>query len=92
MADRWIEVRYEQMVDDLAGVARSTLSFLGAEFDPKVLAFHEHARTKRVNSPSHADVIKPLYRTALGRWRNYQKYLEPYLPMLEGLVKTLGYA
>ena len=22
---------------------------------------------------------------------NYQRYLDPYLPMLEGLLKTLGY-
>ena len=65
MGDQWIHVRYEELIDDLPGVARSTLNLLGVDFDEKVLKFHEHARTKRVMSPSHADVVQPLYH---GRW------------------------
>jgi hypothetical protein len=55
------------------------------------LKFHEHARTKRINSPSQAEVKKPLYRTAVGRWRNYEKYLEPYMSGLEPFLKELNY-
>ena len=47
---------------------------------------------KRVHSPSHADVRKPLYRTAVGRWKNYEKYLEPYMPGLERFLKEFNYA
>lgn len=92
MADQWRYVRYEEMIDDLPAVARSTLAFLGLEFEDNVLKFYEHARTKRVNSPSRADVKKPLYRTAVGRWRNYQKYLDPYLTRLEPFIKAFNYA
>jgi tetratricopeptide (TPR) repeat protein len=92
MADQWMYVRYEEMIDDLPAVARSTLEFLGLEFEDNVLKFYEHARTKRVNSPSRADVLKPLYRTAVGRWRNYQKYLDPYLTRLEPFIKAFNYA
>jgi hypothetical protein len=91
MADRWMEVRYEEMVDDLPGVARSVLGFLGLGYEEGVLKFYEHAQMKRVHSPSHADVRKPLYRTAVGRWRNYQKYLEPYMPRLEPFLKAFNY-
>ena len=86
-----LTVRYEQMVDDLPGVTRSALEFLGLGFEDNVLKFYEHARGKRVNSPSAAEVRKPLYRTAIGRWRNYQKYLEPYLPGLEPFLKEFKY-
>ncbi|MGH7968300.1 MAG: hypothetical protein ACREIC_06175, partial [Limisphaerales bacterium] len=86
-----LTVRYEQMVDDLPGVARSVLGLLGLAFEENVLKFYEHARGKRVNSPSSAEVRKPLYRTAAGRWRNYQKYLEPYLPGLEPFLKEFKY-
>lgn len=92
LSNRWIEVRYEDMVDDLPAVARSTLSFLGVSFDEKVLKFHEHAQTKRVKSPSHADVLKPVYRTAVGRWHNYQKYLEPHLAGLDRFLKEFNYS
>ncbi len=91
MGNQWMYVRYEEMVEDLPATARSVLGFLGLGFEDNVLKFYEHARTRRVKSPSHADVQKPLYTKALGRWRNYQKYLEPYLPALERLVKTFNY-
>ena len=84
-------VRYEEMVDDLPTVARSVLGFLGLEFEENVLKFFEHARTKRVNSPSYAEVRKPLYRTAVGRWRNYEKYLEPYMSGLKPFLKEFNY-
>ena len=91
MGSQWMYVRYEELIDDLPSVARSVLGFLGLEFQDGVLKYYEHARTKRVNSPSHADVQKPLYRTAVGRWRNYQKYLEPYMGGLERFLKAFGY-
>jgi len=91
MGNQWIEVRYEELIDDLPSAARSALGFLGLEFEDNVLRFYEHARTRRVNSPSHADVQKPLYRTAVGRWRNYEKYLSPYMTRLEPLLKSLNY-
>jgi len=91
MGNQWLQVRYEEMIEDLPAVARSVLEFLGVGFEDNVLKFYEHARAKRVKSPSHADVQKPLYRTAVGRWRNYQKHLEPYLPGLERFLKTFNY-
>lgn len=87
----FLEVRYEDMVEDLESVARRTLNFLGVEWNDKVLAFDEHARSKRVRSPTYADVAKPVSKRAVGRWRNYQKYLEPYLEKLEPYVKEFGY-
>ena len=86
-----LEVRYEQMVDDLPTVARSVLEFLGVRFEDDVLKYYEHARTKRVNSPTSAEVRRPPYRTAVGRWKNYEKYLEPYLAGLERFLKAFDY-
>jgi tetratricopeptide (TPR) repeat protein len=91
MGDQWKEIRYEEMLDDLPAVARSTLEFLGLGYEENVLKFYDHARTKRVLSPSHADVKKPLYRTAVGRWRNYEKYLEPYMAGLERFLSAFNY-
>jgi len=86
-----IEIRYEELVNDLESVARRVLDFLGVEWDERVLRFHEHARNKTVRSPTATDVTRPIFKTAVGRWRNYQKYLEPYLDKLEPLMKAFGY-
>jgi tetratricopeptide (TPR) repeat protein len=86
-----MQVRYEEMIDDLPAVARSVLDYLGIGFEENVLKFFEHARTKRVNSPSRSEVRKPVYRTAVGRWKNYEKYLEPYMAGLERFLKEFNY-
>ena len=49
-------------------------------------------RQKPVLSPTYAAVAKPIYTTAIGRWRNYTKHLEPVLPTLEPYVREFGYA
>ncbi len=86
-----LEVRYEDMVENLEAVSRRTLDFLGVPWDERVLRFDEHARQKLVRSPTYADVAKPVFKRAVARWRNYQKYLEPYLTALEPFVKAFGY-
>ena len=91
MKNPYLEVRYEDMVEDLESVARRTLDFLGVPWDPRVLGFDEHARKKTVRSPTYADVTKPVFKTAVGRWRNYQKHLEPYLDKLAPFAKAFGY-
>jgi tetratricopeptide (TPR) repeat protein len=92
MAAPWMEIRYEDMVAGLDTTARRTLDFLGLPWDGRVLAFDEHARSKFVRSPTYADVAKPIYQTAQGRWRNYQKHLEPHLARLEPFIRAFGYA
>ena len=86
-----MEIRYEELVADLESVARRTLDFLGVAWDERVLRFNEHARNKIIRSPTYADASKPVFKSAIGRWRNYQKYLEPALEQLDPFVKTFGY-
>jgi len=86
-----LEVRYEDVVEDLEGAARRVLQFLGVPWDECVLRFNEHARQKLVRSPTYADVTKPVFKGAVGRWRNYQKHLEPWMDKLAPFVEAFGY-
>jgi tetratricopeptide (TPR) repeat protein len=87
----FLEVRYEELVDDLEGTSRKTLRFLEVPWDERVLRFDEHARSKAVQSPSYAEVVKPITKRAIGRWQNYRRHLEPYLARLDPIIKALGY-
>ena len=86
-----LEVRYEELVADLPSAARRVLDFLGVAWDARVLQYHEHARLKQVRSPSYADVAKPLFKTAIGRWRNYEKFLDPFQEKLAPFISAYGY-
>ena len=86
-----LEVRYEDMVENLESNARRTLEFLGCSWDERVLRFDEHARNKIVRSPTYVEVSKPIYKTAVGRWQNYQKYFDPHQAKLAPFLSAFGY-
>ncbi|MEA3065218.1 MAG: hypothetical protein QOJ27_1664 [Sphingomonadales bacterium] len=85
-------VRYEALVVDLEGEARTLLDFLGLTWDPAVL---DHRRTAEargtISTPSYSQVIRPLYREASGRWERYRAQMAPVLPILAPWALRLGY-
>jgi tetratricopeptide (TPR) repeat protein len=87
-----IEIRYEDLVANLAAVSRRLLAFLGVEWDPAVLRFDDHAKTRLLRCAIDDAVAKPIFTRSVGRWRHYQKYLEPSLEQLAPLIETFGYA
>jgi len=87
----WLQVRYEVCVADLEKEARRVLNFLGLPWDPSVMNYRERLKAKAVSSPTYEAVSKPLYTSAIGRWKNYQKHLEPCLPFLQPLIEAFGY-
>lgn len=84
-------VRYEDVVADTEDQARRLLAFLGLAWEPKVLAFQETARHKRINTPSYSQVAEPIYTRATQRWRRYEAQLAPVLPALEPFTSRFGY-
>jgi len=91
LKNAWLEIRYEDVVEDLEIASRRALTFLGVEWNEEVLRFHEHARSQPLRSPSYAEVTKPVFKRAVGRWRNYEKYLEPWAAKLHPFIKAYGY-
>jgi hypothetical protein len=87
----WLEVRYEDCVGNLEQEARRVLEFLDLPWAPEVLQYRERLKTKAVQSPTYEAVSKPLYTSSIGRWRNYQKFVEPCLEILEPCVAAFGY-
>ena len=88
---RWLEVRYEDCVAGLEKESRRALQFLCLPWDSSVLQYRERLKAKAVSSPTYEAVSKPLYTSAIGRWKNYRKFLEPCLPILEPYVQAFGY-
>jgi hypothetical protein len=88
----WLEVRYEDLVRDLPAVTRRALVFLKLPWEEAVLGYRERLSGKTVHSPTYLDVAKPVHRGAIGRWKNYARWLEPSLPDLDRFVKEFGYS
>ena len=68
-------VRYETLVHDTENQVKLLLAHCGLEFHPDCLSFHQKGRS--VSTPSDAQVRKPVYVNAVGRWKHYEKHLRP---------------
>jgi tetratricopeptide (TPR) repeat protein len=79
-AGRLLEIRYEDLVADLETQARRLVAECGLPWDDACLAFHQTQRV--VRTASAAQVRQPLYRSAVGRWRAYERHLGPLLAAL----------
>ena len=77
---RILDVRYEEVVGDLEIQARRILAYCGLEWDERCLSFYETDRP--VRTASATQVRRPIYRSAVGRWRAYEKELGPLLAAL----------
>ena len=75
-----LDVRYEDVVDDLEGSARRLLDFCGLEWNDACLEFHKNDRI--VRTASAIQVRQPIYRTSVERWRHYERHLGPLIEAL----------
>ncbi|MDH5764381.1 MAG: sulfotransferase [Gammaproteobacteria bacterium] len=87
----FLEVRYEDMVDDLETEARKLVEFTDEEWDDTVLNYFEHASKRDVRTPSYSAITSPIYSKSMGRWRNYKTQIKSVLPILEPYIKAFHY-
>lgn len=87
-----IHSRYEDLLDDFPGNVKRIGDFLGLEDAAPLARFDQHARDKGfISTPSYTQVVEPPNKKAVDRWRRYQKYFEPVLPILQPIMQHWGY-
>jgi Flp pilus assembly protein TadD len=85
-------IRYEDLVLDFEENVTNLLAFLGLEWEEELRNYQKTALAReKINTPSHSQVIKPIYKTASYRWKNYEKYLNPFKRQLEPWLRDYGY-
>jgi hypothetical protein len=79
------------MIAGLEREGRRVTEFLGLTWHEEQARFYESSRKKQLYSPTYQDVTRPIYTQSIGRWRAYEKYLEPILPALKPYCENFGY-
>ncbi len=74
-----LEVPYEGLVQDLSGWTQRLLEWLGLPWDARCLDFHLTARS--VVTASKQQVRQRIHASSVRRWRHYEKFIEPLLPL-----------
>jgi hypothetical protein len=71
----WLDVVYEDLVDNPERNARRLVEFAGLDWDPACLTPHTTRRV--VRTASLVQVRQPIHRQSVGRWRAYERSLRP---------------
>lgn len=79
---RMLEIQYEDLVSDPEALSRQMIEFVGLDWDDACLAPHSSGGV--VRSASIWQARQPVYKTSVGRWKNYEGHLAP-------LIGALGY-
>ena len=89
----WLEIRYEDLVDDCEYQRSRILSFFDLpdkQASPASPA--ENASEFLVHSPSYEQVAAPVHGTYVNRWKNYEQFLtRQQLSLLQSLAEKLAY-
>lgn len=74
-------VEYERLVTDFETEVRRLLEHCGLSFEEDCLRFYENPSAS--TTASTAQVRQPVYRSSVGRWRQYEAQLAPLIKTLE---------
>ncbi len=80
---RFLDISYEDTAADLEPSVRRLLTFLGLPFEEACVSFHSQASA--VSTASAVQVREPAHTRSVGRWKRYERQLEP---MREALARA----
>jgi hypothetical protein len=92
---RYREIRYEDLVSDPEGGARGLCEFVGLDWDPQVLRYHEHARSiidTSLRPDLHENIARPP-TPGLRDWRSQMapKDVRAYDAAAGATLRDFGY-
>jgi Tfp pilus assembly protein PilF len=84
-------VKYEEVVLNFDNTIRKTIDFLNLEWEENLKNFNATALArKKINTPSYNQVIQPLYKESINRWKKYDEMKKIY-PSLEYWINKYNY-
>ncbi len=89
----YLEVRYEDLVNSPEAALRQLCAFIGEEFKPTMLRYHEEQRDA-TNFITNVAATKPLKATAVGRWKKdlNPEELQMFNQLAASRMADLGYS
>ena len=88
----YIESKYENLIEDFDNQTLKILEFLGIGWDENVKNYRKTALERgKINTPSSSQVVQPLYKSSIEKWKNYEQYFKDCHQYLEKWVSYFEY-
>ena len=82
----------EEVIINTHYLSHKVLEFLDLEYDKNVKNYRKTAlKRAKINTPSSSQVVQPLYKSSIEKWKNYEKYFKDCHQYLEKWVAYFDY-
>ncbi len=85
------EYRYEDLTDDYLKVVEALLDYLNLEIEPNIKDYRVQAKNRVIKTPSYREVVNPINKNAVERWKNYPSQTAEVSPVLQKWIDKLSY-
>ena len=88
----FISSRYEDLINNFDSNVSNILNFLDLDWDENVRNYINVAlKRDKINTPSSSQVVQPLYKSSIGKWKNYEKYFKDCRSYIDRWVAYFDY-
>ena len=71
----YLTSKYEDLIEDFDKHISKILVFLDISWDENLKNYRKTAHKRgKINTPSSSQVVQPLYKTSIAKWKNYENY------------------
>ena len=75
-----LDLQYEDLVNEQEKMTTMLLQHCQLAWETSCIEFYKNKR--HIHTASALQVKKPIYKTSIGHWRNYEKHLQPLIDTL----------
>ncbi len=88
----FITSKYEDLIEDFDTHISRILDFLDLKWDENIKNYRDTAYKRgKINTPSSSQVVQPLYKTSIEKWKSYEKYFKNSNKCLEKWKSYFNY-
>ena len=87
-----LKIKYESVVSDFENQIKLLTKFMNVDYKKNMKEFYKSvSKNKRIRTASYDQVGKPLYKTSVFKWKNYQDEIKPVKKILENWISFYEY-
>jgi len=88
----FITSKYEDLIEFFDCHTLKILKFLEVEWDENIKNYRQTAIDRvKIDTPSSSQVVQPLYKSSIEKWKNYEKYFRDCHQFLDKWISYFDY-
>ena len=88
----YITSKYEDLIADFDKHILKILDFLDVSWDENIKNYRNTAHERgKINTPSSSQVVQPLYKSSIDKWKNYENYFKSSNQYLDKWIRYFNY-